>query len=79
MADWQAQRLPLAPTLSRKRERARAGRVIGLCSFCTALDERLLPLAAEGGAIGCPKDDRPSDTLWRRMRISLSAFCRGAI
>jgi len=55
-----SQQLPLTPTLSRKRERGRAERVIGAAETRAAVvGSALLPLAGEGGAK-------------RRMRVCLS-------
>ena len=58
-----APRFPLAPTLSRKRERGRAERFINAGALPRPLGEPLLPLAGEGGPKG-------------RMRVSRSASRR---
>jgi len=54
-----SRRFPLAPTPSRKRERARAPHFIGAAeTYAAAAASALLPLAGEDGAKGRMRESR---------------------
>ena len=73
LVDRQMPRLPLIPTLSRKRERGRAEPVNRLGASRLVSAESLLPLAGEGGATGRRRTPVFTNGLWRRMRVSRGA------